>query len=841
MKDITQFINNELKPRIYDNIPQIFPELHFTKKGSKYVSSLHYDGSEGTGAKEDRSVVTAKHPYKVYDNTRQEAKDIITLFMENNRIAEVWEAVNRLCSIVGINPPEYTQEAKERYKQQEQRRTALEASAERQRKAIFAPEGKAVLDYLHSRGWTDNEIREAELGYISAAEATAIKAQRSVGDFYTLSIPLRTGSTIYGFKFRTIQAETNGKDKYTYLYGTEKKGNLFGLTGIQQRQGAIVVVEGELDALHAQVRGINGVVATGGGKLTEELLTAATKRGIKRITLLFDKDSRGEKFVRDSIDIAHGMGISVLVATFPDGETLSSGKTIHDVDEYLQAHTATELQALIDNATSGSMWLLEDTVATFTKERGEITAAAEIDLRNKVKRLLNHTPNEVERDMLITAYSGSFCLDGKQAFSAEALRKEADRERATEDAIRIAERTKRALQEATELAAEGATQAALQRMEEAIAENKQRAGREAYGDLLRIPTREERLKRFKEKPEALETSYQFTEGAGKAEPLPLTIPSGALTILAAPTSHGKSTFLRNLAIDIAKRYEERSVLYFTFEESEEDVWAQFANTYTDMQLHAISRRHSQLATIANYYKTGEPQFIADSARDEFVRRELEFSTGFLDSGKIRVFYKDYNLETLIEALEFAVSNIPTRAIFIDYIQILRSHKYAKQPRTEQLKEICISLKDFSVKHKLPVVLAAQLTREAKTPIRMDNNQMAESSDIEKAANTIICLWNSLFKPTTYGDKGVGKEEKEELETLKAKGFVFGEGGKIFAKLTKRRGDRGVGMYSIFDYRGHSGKIAENYSPEAERLQGSLSDKPSAPENPFIRDDDAPPF
>ena len=276
MKDITQFINNELKPRIYDNIPQIFPELHFTKKGSKYVSSLHYDGSEGTGAKEDRSVVTAKHPYKVYDNTRQEAKDIITLFMENNRITEVWEAVNRLCSIVGINPPEYTQEAKERYKQQEQRRTALEASAERQRKAIFAPDGKAVLDYLHSRGWTDNEIREAELGYISAAEATTIKAQRSVGDFYTLSIPLRTGSTLYGFKFRTIQAETNGKDKYTYLYGTEKKGNLFNLTGIQQRQGAIVVVEGELDALHAQVRGINGVVATGGGKLTEELLTAAT-------------------------------------------------------------------------------------------------------------------------------------------------------------------------------------------------------------------------------------------------------------------------------------------------------------------------------------------------------------------------------------------------------------------------------------------------------------------------------------------------------------------------------------------------------------------------------------
>ena len=295
MKDITRFINDVLKPRLYSHIPQIFPELHFTKKGDKYVSSYHADGTEGTGRKEDRSVVTKKQPTKVFDNTRQEAKDVITLFMENNRITEVWEAVNKLCSIVGILPPENTPEGKERYRQQEQRRTALEASAERQKKALFAPEGRAVLDYLHSRGWTDSEIQEAELGYISTMEANTINAQRSIGDFYTLSIPLRSGSVLYGFKFRTIRKDTNGQDKYTYLYGTEKRTNLFNLTGIQQEDGAIVVVEGELDALHAQVRGINGVVATGGGKLTGELLDVATYRGIKRITLLFDKDERGAK------------------------------------------------------------------------------------------------------------------------------------------------------------------------------------------------------------------------------------------------------------------------------------------------------------------------------------------------------------------------------------------------------------------------------------------------------------------------------------------------------------------------------------------------------------------
>ena len=840
MKDITRFINDDLKPRLYSHIPQIFPELHFTKKGDKYVSSYHADGTEGTGRKEDRSVVTKKQPTKVFDNTRQEAKDVITLFMENNRITEVWEAVNKLCSIVGILPPENTPEGKERYRQQEQRRTALEASAERQKKALFAPEGRAVLDYLHSRGWTDSEIQEAELGYISTMEANTINAQRSIGDFYTLSIPLRSGSVLYGFKFRTIRKETNGQDKYTYLYGTEKRTNLFNLTGIQQEDGAIVVVEGELDALHAQVRGISGVVATGGGKLTGELLDVATGRGIKRITLLFDKDERGAKFVRESIDVAHQRGISVLVATFPDGESLSDGRPIHDIDEYLQAHTPQELQSLINNALSGSKYLLEDLVQATIKEHGEenLTDAIELDLRNKVIALANHTPNEVERDFILTSYANLVNIDGKQAFSEAALRAVADRERAAEDALRIEKETGRAIEDAKLLLdRERDVQGALQKMGEAVSRIKLIGDREKYGDLLRTPSREERIRKYKNKPEALRTSYQFTEG-GKPE-LPFTLPSGALTILAAPTSHGKSTFLRNLAIDVAKRYrdENKSVLYFTFEESEEDVIAQFTNTYIGKKLHAPSKRHTQVDSIIDYFKTGEPNYIggtngAEISKDEFKRRELEFSTDYLDSGRIKIYYRDYDLETLIEALEFAVCNIPTKAIFIDYIQILRSQKFARQPRAEQLKEICISLKDFSVKYKIPVVLAAQLNREAITPLRMNNTQMAESSDIEKAANTIVCLWNSNFMPNKYGVRAMEPKEKDEIDTLKSKGFDMGKEGSIFALVTKIRGSRGVGMYSIFEYKGYAGKVVENYTPEAEQQDLPFA-PPSADENdPF---------
>ena len=216
----------------------------------------------------------------------------------------------------------------------------------------------------------------------------------------------------------------------------------------------------------------------------------------------------------------------------------------------------------------------------------------------------------------------------------------------------------------------------------------------------------------------------------------------------------------------------------------------------------------------------------------------------MTSGKIRFYYKDYDLETLIEALEFAVSNIPTKAIFIDYIQILRSQQ-TKQPRTDQLKEVCISLKDFSVKHKIPVVLAAQLNREAVTPLRMTNTMMAESSDIEKAANTIVCLWNSKFK-TKLGKKELPPEEKTEIEALEKIGFKMGTSGKIFAIITKKRGSRGVGMYAILNFEGFSGKILENYPEEEQKADEERDLKDDEEDNtPDIRlpfkDDEEDPF
>lgn len=821
MKDLTLFIESELKPRLWNYYQQIFPELRFTLSMGKYISPLHNDGTEGTGGRKDRCVITQKYPYKVYDQTKG-AKDVITLFMELNNISETYEAVNRLCDIVGIQHPEYAPEEKERYKQYEERRNALEASAARQKEALFAPEGKAVLDYLHGRAWTDEEIKEAELGFISEAEATTINAQRAIGTTHTLSIPLRSGSTLYGFKVRTIEKTLpDGTQKYQYTQGTNKRSNLFNLTGIKQTDGRIVVVEGELDALHAQVKGLKNIVATGGGFLTEELLTAALARGIKNITLLFDADKRGADFIRKSIDIAYTKGVAVMVATYPEGEKLADDTPIHDIDEYLQAHTIDELQTLIENARYGTIHLYTEIVKEYANT--DITDEIASKVISKVITLGNQTPSQVEREYLFSVCAYDFNVDKKEAFSVEALRAEANKQREALDALNQKNQTEQAIATAKAQAESGNIQAALQTMGEAANALKQIDRVAKYSKLLALPTEQSRSQNQTKGADEIETSYYFETTGVTKEIERLTLPSGAITFVCAPTSHGKSTFLQNLALSVAQNGTEGSTLYFTFEESKEAVEIQLVNKYINKPLSANNQR-----SIATYKRKGENYFTGDGL-NTYIQGDREFAEKLLYSGKLRIYEEDYDSSELIEAIRYICSQTKVKAVFIDYIQML-SKSGCRLQRNEELKEISKDFKSLAVSLHLPIIVAAQLNREAKSPVDMHAQNIAEAADLERVANKVILLWNSSFKERS-------KDSKSHLEEWsKRTGITLGQGGSIYALLAKNRGGI-VNIEAVLSHHGNEGVITQQ-KPTLQQIEAALVETQSS-HTGSSKNDDSP--
>lgn len=825
MSDLYFFINNELKPRLWNHIPSIFPDMDFKLIGNKWQSNKHYDGTEGTGPKRDRSLIKSTRPYAIWDNTMQDYKEIFALYKERNNLT-TWEAVTRLCAIVGISEPETTQEAKENYRRSEERRNALEESAKRQKEALCTPEGASTLKYLYSRGWTKEEIEQAELGYISVKEAHTIGKQDGIGTDYTLSIPLRSGGRIYGFKFRTINAQTPQQGKYVYLTGTSKRDNLFNLTGILQENGSIVVVEGELDALHAQVRGINGVVATGGGKLTEGLLQAATGRGIKRITLLFDKDEKGEEFIKDSISVAWGKRINVLVATYPD-ETLPDGTKIHDTDEYLRAHTPDELKSLIENAKTASIYLLESLVSKAIQRNGGkdvIKDTVERDLTRRVISLANSIPDQTERDLVLLSYSK--IIDG--AISEDALKAVADEERAIDDSLRKKQQATEASNKAASLLKDGKVDEALSVMGEAYASLKKIGAKQKYSSLLALPSESSLFNRMKNKQGELPTLYEF-EHPTTHEKERFTLPTGAITFIVAPTSHGKSTLLQNIALQIAKAEGEGTTLYFTFEEDADSVTLQLINKYIGEELckNRSSSHSNNLRAITHYYRTGEDRYITKDKHSIFYQKLNTFTESLYNSGKLRLFYEDYDSTELIEAIRYIHSQTKVKAVFIDYIQLLSKNGNRKQ-RTEELKDICKDLKDLCIETQLPIVVAAQANREVTSPLEMHSQKIAEAADLERIANKILFIWNSNFAAQK------SKDSSKEIEAFeKRTGIKLGNGGKIYAKLTKNRGGV-VNIEATLDYNGNTGVIKPNCNAvEPEQATMSFEEPDDYDENsPF---------
>jgi hypothetical protein len=128
-------------------------------------------------------------------------------------------------------------------------------------------------------------------------------------------------------------------------------------------------------------------------------------------------------------------------------------------------------------------------------------------------------------------------------------------------------------------------------------------------------------------------------------------------------------------------------------------------------------------------------------------------------------------------------------------------------RTEELKEMCKDFKNLAVGYDLPIVVAAQLNREATSPLEMHSQNIAEAADLERIANKILCMWNSSFSAQKEG------KNNKELERFQTERMQLGVGGNMYLKMTKNRG--GVaGLDVVLDYIGNTGIIVPNYQEKA---------------------------
>jgi DNA primase len=209
---------------------------------------------------------------------------------------------------------------------------------------LWAEAGKAVQEYLASRGLSEDACKEFRLG-LSPAGATLSKKAREKGftqeelagaglltgrggDYFQrrLMFPLTDArGRVIGFQARKLQEDDPLRGKYVNSPESElfhKSNVLYGLHLARPaitKEDRAIVVEGNTDVIALRQSDLKPVVASMGTALTERQLRELS-RLTQRIFLCFDSDAAGEEATLRGMELAVSQGFEVRVVALPKGK-----------------------------------------------------------------------------------------------------------------------------------------------------------------------------------------------------------------------------------------------------------------------------------------------------------------------------------------------------------------------------------------------------------------------------------------------------------------------------------------------------------------------------------------
>jgi hypothetical protein len=342
MNNITDWIKYELYPSLFESIDRAFPEHEFKRYSEGWRSKTYLNGSPHKDRR-DKTVITKRAPGVILEQGG-EVVGLIDYVMRRDNLDFI-HSVKKLADVVGLEIPQsnvggfspnFNMEAYKKYKDQA---TLLEDC---NNYFIYCYENGDAYVKIHfedlkdNRGYSNEDIKAMELGFIPSQERLnkyllskghsqslideVIKLNTAIGDTHNITIPYRSGGLLKGFKFRTALNDIT--PKYLNSSGLDRLGGFFNLSGLKGDKD-LVIVEGELDSLHATVKGIENVVATGGSSISSEQIKDAIKRGAKKFTLCFDtepgKEETTTKNINKAIEIILAEGVNrVYIVTLPD-------------------------------------------------------------------------------------------------------------------------------------------------------------------------------------------------------------------------------------------------------------------------------------------------------------------------------------------------------------------------------------------------------------------------------------------------------------------------------------------------------------------------------------------
>lgn len=750
MSNITDWIKYDLYSSLYESIDTALPEHNFKRYSGGWRSKTYLDGSTHKD-RADKTVVNKKAPGWILEQGG-ETLSLVDYVMRRDGV-EFIKAVETLADVVGLQFPKDENFNHENYKKNKDQATLLEDCNSY---FIYCLENSVGTDevrsYLSSRGYTDEDVKTMELGYIPDQEKLfkyllskgytqslideTLKTDREgtlkrlpirVGSTHRLTIPYRSGGSIKGFKFRTIGDET---PKYYNSTGLDRLGGFFNLLGIKGDKD-IVIVEGELDSLSATARGVENVVALGGSSISSSQIIDAIRRGAKSFTLCLDtepdKEEETIKRINSAIEVILGEGVNrVYIVTLID---LGGGKT--DPDRLIKEKGVKVFKEDIAQALVYYDWRLELVGSKYDKikdKTGGLTSKQILSLQDEVVDIGCSISDPMERDRFKATSISYLNVWG---VTEESLSITVDRLTSTKDKETQAKQLKKLLLEATQLQSKGNVNEALELLSNKVKEVKATTVKNLLPPSLSFATL---LNEIATLPPAYKTGYSSLDSFIGFTP-------GAITLVAGRPSHGKTTLLFNLLLQMSNLYRDENFYFFTYEEPVKNISVKLLNRLTATDLSGYYREVKDLVKPTNYefLKSYIKARRTDITEVEEGKRQLQ---ELIDSQRIKVIDRNYSVEELSSLIAYLSKKERIGALFIDYIQRMKTDKRTQDKRTE-IAHISDQVLQIAKESGLPIILGAQLNRATQDSKggkpKLEN--LKEAGNLEEDANTVLSVYN----------------------------------------------------------------------------------------------------
>jgi DNA primase len=271
--------------------------------------------------------------------------DVFSFIMKKQNI-EFGEALRQLAQKAGVVIPtkfEPGMESKEKQRLYDVNQAAAQYF---HNLLLNSPAGKKAQGYIAKRGFTEETVKEFQLGY-SANSWEELKKYLLERD-YTEKEMLDAGLIIEAedkkshdrfrdklmFPILDVRGRVTGfggralddsLPKYTNSPQTplfDKSGTLYGINLAKdavREQDTAVIVEGYMDVITAHQNGFNNAVASMGTAVTERQVTIL-KRLTRNLSLALDADAAGEEAMLRTVGYENSLDAEIKVIILPEGK-----------------------------------------------------------------------------------------------------------------------------------------------------------------------------------------------------------------------------------------------------------------------------------------------------------------------------------------------------------------------------------------------------------------------------------------------------------------------------------------------------------------------------------------